>query len=98
MVEVCMHVYVYCCIWVCVVGVCWSSCKGRDGIYRPVYTNTHLICTSTHYCTHQAQITWHNLTYIVSHCITWFQTQLILTTCQTRYHSHLWDHCSTGQL
>ena len=23
----------------------------------------------------------------VSHCITWFQTQLILTTCQIRYHS-----------
>ena len=22
-----------------------------------------------------------------SHCITWFQTQLILTTCQIRYHS-----------
>ena len=34
----------------------------------------------------------------VSHCITWFQTQLILTTCQIRYHSHLWDHRSTGQL
>ena len=33
----------------------------------------------------------------VSHCITWFQTQLILTTCQIRYHSHLWDHRSTGQ-
>ena len=24
----------------------------------------------------------------VSHCITWFQTQQILTTCQIRYHSH----------
>ena len=24
----------------------------------------------------------------VSHCITWFQTQLILTTCQIRYHGH----------
>ena len=24
----------------------------------------------------------------VFHCITWFQTQLILTTCQIRYHSH----------
>ena len=34
----------------------------------------------------------------VSHCITWFQTQLILTTRQIRYHSHLWDHRSTGQL
>ena len=34
----------------------------------------------------------------VSHCITRFQTQLILTTCQIRYHSHLWDHRSTGQL
>ena len=33
----------------------------------------------------------------VSHCITWFQTQLILTTCQIRYHSHLWDHRSTAQ-
>ena len=34
----------------------------------------------------------------VSHCITWFQTQLIVTACQIRYHSHLWDHRSTGQL
>ena len=34
----------------------------------------------------------------VSHCMTWFQTQLILTTCQIRYLSHLWDHCSTEQL
>ena len=33
----------------------------------------------------------------VSHCITWFQTQLILTTCQIHYHSrHLWGHRSTG--
>ena len=24
----------------------------------------------------------------VSHCITWFQTQPILTTCEIRYHSH----------
>ena len=23
-----------------------------------------------------------------SYCITWFQTQLILTKCQIRYHSH----------
>ena len=34
----------------------------------------------------------------VSHCITWFQTHVILTTFQIRYHSHLWDHRSTGQL
>ena len=34
----------------------------------------------------------------VSHCITWFRTQLILTACQIRYRSHLWDHRSTGQL
>ena len=34
----------------------------------------------------------------VSHCITWFQTQLILTACQIRYHSQWWDHRSTGQL
>ena len=31
-------------------------------------------------------------------CITWFQTQLILATCQTPYHSHLLDHRRTGQL
>ena len=24
----------------------------------------------------------------VSHCITWFQTQLIHTACEIRYHSH----------
>ena len=24
----------------------------------------------------------------VPHCITWFQTQLIRTTCQIRYHGH----------
>ena len=34
----------------------------------------------------------------VSHCITRFQTQPILMTCQIRYHSHVWDHRSTGQL
>ena len=34
----------------------------------------------------------------VSHCITWFQTQLILTMCHIQYHGHLWDHRSTGQL
>ena len=30
--------------------------------------------------------------------LTWFQTQLVRTTCQIRYPSHVWDHCSTGQL
>ena len=24
----------------------------------------------------------------LSHCITWFQSQLLRTTCQIRYHSH----------
>ena len=33
-----------------------------------------------------------------SHCTTWFQTQPILTACQIRYLSHLWDHRSTRQL
>ena len=33
-----------------------------------------------------------------SHCILWYQTQLILTACQIRYQSHLWGHCRTGQL
>ena len=28
----------------------------------------------------------------VSHCITWFQTQLIHTTCHIRHHSH----CGSG--
>ena len=28
------------------------------------------------------------LVVAVSHCITWLQTQLILTLCQIRYHSH----------
>ena len=27
----------------------------------------------------------------VSHCRTWFQTHLIPTTYQIRYHSHFWD-------
>ena len=26
----------------------------------------------------------------VSHCITWFQIQLILTACQIRYRIHCW--------
>ena len=30
----------------------------------------------------------------VSHCISWFQTQLILTTCHIHSHSHLWDWAS----
>ena len=29
----------------------------------------------------------------VPQCIIWFQTQLILMTCQICYHSHLRDHC-----
>ena len=33
-----------------------------------------------------------------SHCITWFQTQLIITTRQICYHSHLSDHRTTRQL
>ena len=27
-------------------------------------------------------------TAAVSRCMTWFQTQLMLTTCQIRYHGH----------
>ena len=27
-------------------------------------------------------------TIVALDCITWFQTQLILTSCQIRYHSH----------
>ena len=34
----------------------------------------------------------------VSRCISWFQTQLILTMCQIRYHAHLRDHHNTRQL
>ena len=34
----------------------------------------------------------------ISHSINWFQTQLVLTLCQIRCHSHLQDQCSTGQL
>ena len=32
-----------------------------------------------------------------SHCIIRYSTQLILTTCQIRPHSSLWDHCATGR-
>ena len=35
------------------------------------------------WCTHETK---HYLN--ISHCITWFQTQLILATCQIRYHNH----------
>ena len=34
----------------------------------------------------------------VSHCLTCFQTQLLLTACHIRCHSDLWDHWSIGQL
>ena len=33
-----------------------------------------------------------------SHRITWFQTQVILGTCQIRYRRHLWGHRSTLNL
>ena len=33
-----------------------------------------------------------------SHCISWQQTQPILTTCHVRYHTILWDNRSTGLL
>ena len=47
---------------------------------------------------HSTLVTCGSLRAWQSHCITWFQTQLVLTTCQIHYHSHLWDHRSTGQL
>ena len=31
--------------------------------------------------------TWKPMGVAVSHCIPWFQPQLILTTCQIRYHT-----------
>ena len=50
-------------------------------------------CSALH-----AQLQWMLLDAGVSHCIIWFQTQLILVTCRIRYHSHLWGHHRTGQL
>ena len=34
----------------------------------------------------------------VSHCIIWYQSELILTTCQIHYHSHWWKHGRNRQL
>ena len=33
-----------------------------------------------------------------SHCISWYQIQLSLTTCHVRYHIALWGSRSIGQL
>ena len=33
-----------------------------------------------------------------SHCISWYQIQQVLTTCNVRYHTVLWGNRSTGQL
>ena len=33
-----------------------------------------------------------------SHCISWFQIELTLTTCHVRYHTELWDNRSIGLL
>ena len=41
---------------------------------------------------------WRPAGVAVSNCIIWYQSGLIAITCQIRYHSHLWDHRSTGQL
>jgi hypothetical protein len=33
-----------------------------------------------------------------SHCISWYRIQLVLTACDVRYHTVLWDNRSPGQL
>ena len=33
-----------------------------------------------------------------SRCIFWFQIELAPATCHVRYHTELWDNCSTGLL
>ena len=43
-------------------------------------------------------LVWTRKRGVVSHCLTWFQTQQILTACQIRCHRHLWEHRSIGRL
>ena len=58
--------------------------------YNPLI---HLILQASHRCLFQPTVlclvhTGKPTDVAVSHCITWFQTQLILTACQIRYHGH----------
>ena len=46
----------------------------------------------------QLILMWTTKSVVVSHCITLFQNQLILTLCQICLLSHLWDQRSIGQL
>ena len=95
--------------WVCKSGAASGSlsfgiCRGGEGVPAHNVPQRHNISTREG-GGHDIQawlVTIHNGSentgVAVSHCITWFQTQLILPTCQIRYYRHLWDHRGTGQL
>ena len=59
--------------------VMWSMKISASSLHTTVFFSLQSLCL-----THTRKPTG----VAVSHCITWFQTQLILTTCQIRYHSH----------
>ena len=44
----------------------------------------------------QLILVWTRMSMAVSHSITWFQTQLIVTACQIRCHGRLWDQSPTA--
>ena len=54
------------------------------------YHMMHRVC--------QLILVWTTKSVVLSHCITWLHTQLILTVCQICCHGDLWDHRSMGQL
>ena len=75
-------------------GTCRACLSGTDSTYH-INLHTAVLCSPQSLCLmHTGKPTG----VAVFHCITWFQTQLISTTCQIPYHSHLRDHRSTGQL
>ena len=54
-----------------------SADASQPSIFAPLFFAAYSHCAS------------HTLGGVaVSHCTTWFQTQLLFTTCQIRYHSH----------
>ena len=53
--------------------------SSRPSVCTPLSFSAYCLCAS---CTLGRLWAW-----AAFHCITWFQTQLILTTCQIRYHA-----------
>ena len=73
----------FCCSWPCLVLI-FSEMQPADSSQPSIFTPLSFCLFQPLCLMHTGKPTG----MAVSHCITRFQTQLILTTCQIRYHGH----------